>query len=139
MNKFKESVSISFNTTSSPTGLGMAVIFCSVCIGSLIGIQLDQYLEIACVVRGSCYGNEGLIFTVSLIHPLVMKLFFSAIILALLSLPLVFSVPFEKLRSIEILSYSALHQIKALGSALLLTAFILLLASLPIMVFFINV
>lgn len=139
MAEIKESISILSNATSSHTGLGAAVIFCSVCIGSLIGIQLDLYLEIACVVRGSCYGNEGLIFTLSLIHPLVMKLFFSALILALLSLPLVFAIPFEKLRSIGILSYSALYQIKVLGSALILTSFILLFLSLPIMVFFINV
>ncbi|PCJ16986.1 MAG: hypothetical protein COB04_09660 [Gammaproteobacteria bacterium] len=127
------------NAVSSNTALGAAVIFCAFSLGSFLGLQLNLYLEVACAARGACYGNDGMIFTLSLIHPLVINLFFSSIMLAALSIPLIISIPFSQLRSAHLIDYTKLYEIKVLGAILLLNAALLLLLSFPLMIFFIGV
>lgn len=115
------------------------LIFASLCIGSFIGLQLDQYLDIACVVRGTCYGEEGIIYSASLIHPMVFKLLFSSLVLMAIALSLKVLTPFEMLKSTGIFSELNIAHIKKLASVLFASGGFFLLLSLPLMVYTLSV
>jgi len=115
------------------------LIFVSICIGSFIGLQLDQYLDIACVVRGTCYGDEGMIYSASLIHPMVFKLLFSSLVLMAMALSIKAFTPFEMLRSTGLFSELNIAHIKKLASILFASGGLFLLLSLPLMVYSLSV
>ncbi len=114
-------------------------IFASLCIGSFIGLQLDQYLDIACVVRGTCYGDEGMIYSASLIHPMVFKLLFSSLVLMAMALSIKAFTPFEMLRSTGLFSELNIAHIKKSASVLFASGGLFLLLSLPLMVYTLSV
>lgn len=128
-----------FDGVSQHIALCATVFFSSACLGSFIGLQLDLYLDVACAVRGSCYGNEGIIFYTSLVHPLVLKLFFSSAVLMLLSTFLILSKPFKDMQLAGLFSENAVHQIKNLGVILLMVGGGLLALSVLFMAYFIRV
>lgn len=115
------------------------LVFAALCIGSFIGLQLDQYLDIACVVRGTCYGDEGLIYSASLIHPMVFKLLFSSLVLMVMTLLLKVFTPFEMLQSTGLFSELNISHIKKSASILFALGGFFLLLSLPLMVYSLSV
>jgi hypothetical protein len=115
------------------------LVFSSLCIGSFIGLQLDQYLNFACLVRGTCYGDEGFIYSASLIHPMVFKLLFSSLVMMALALSLKIFTPFEALKSTGFVSEQNTTDIKKLGTILFALGGFFLLLSLPLMVYSISV
>ncbi|MBL4607098.1 MAG: hypothetical protein JKY01_04640 [Pseudomonadales bacterium] len=119
--------------------LAATLLFSSLCIGSFIGLQLDQYLDIACVVRGTCYGDDGIILSASLIHPMVFKMFFSSVVMIILALLLKVFTPFESLKQAGIISVSSATNIKKVGTGLIVAGAVFLLLSMPLMVYSLSV
>ena len=134
MNSYANTVELYSSALSEQRRLMIFTLFASLCIGGFIGLQLDQYLDIMCVERGTCYGmDEGFVFNASLIHPMVIKLFLSSIILIAASAAIKSLVPFSSLKSVGIISENDIDQIKQLYTVLLFTGSIFLLLSLPLM------
>ena len=115
------------------------LIFSSLCIGSFIGLQLDQYIDIACAVRGTCYGDEGLIHSASLVHPMIFKLLFSSMVVMIFALLLKTATPFEKLKSTGFYSENNVTQLKNLGTVLFILGGIFLMLCLPLMVYSMSI
>lgn len=114
--------------------LGILIVVSSLAIGSFIGLQLSDYLSIVCALRGTCYGEEsGFVYYASLIHPLLIKLGFSAALLVLFSLLLKMFIPFQALKTIGLMADKTETQFRLLTSATLLLGLGALLLLLPLM------
>ena len=114
--------------------LTLAVLFSALCMGGLIGLQLDHFLEIKCAVRGTCYGDDSFAYNASLIHPLVIKLFLSSIALMGVSLLLKSGLLFDSLKTAGVMSEADVVHVKKMASALLNLGGIFLLLSIPLIV-----
>ena len=122
------------NVLSGKLTLTMTVLFLALCVGGLIGLQLDHFLEIKCAVRGTCYGDTGFAYNVSLIHPLVLKLFLSSAALMAVSLLLKSGLLFDSLKIAGVMSEEDGVHVKKMASALLSLGGIFLLLSIPLIV-----
>ena len=114
--------------------LTLAVLFSALCMGGLIGLQLDHFLEIKCAVRGTCYGNDSFAYNASLIHPMVIKLFLSSIALMGVSLLLKSGLLFSSLKTAGVMSEADVVHVKKIASVLLSLGGVFLLLSIPLIV-----
>lgn len=128
------SLSLYSEAMSQQRIVGVLMLVLSLAIGSFIGLQLSEYLAIMCAVRGTCYGEEsGFVYYASLVHPLLIKLSFSAVFLMLLSRALKRFTPFQALESIGLIADKAKIQIQLLANMVLLFGATSLVFLLPLM------
>ena len=110
-------LSQSFNTN-----FAMMLVFTSLSIGSLIGLQLQSYIEVMCVLRGECYGQAAWIHVASLIHPLNTCLFFSAVILMIFSVSSVRIFPLSSVQSAGLMLKTSAQTLKRTAALMLSTS-----------------
>lgn len=139
MNTYNNSLSAYSTAIAQHKPLGIMTVVASLSIGGYIGLQLDQFLNIACAVRGTCYGEEGFIYSASLIHPMVFKLFFSALAMMTFSILIAKALPFDSMKTADLLDETGALNIKRLGSALFLIGGVFLLLSMPLMIYSLSV
>ena len=114
-------LSQSFNTN-----FAIVLVFTSLSIGSLIGLQLQSYIEVMCVLRGECYGQAAWIHVASLIHPLNTCLFFSAITLMIFSVSSVRIFPLDSVQSAGLMLKTSIQTLRNTASLLLSTSAVLI-------------
>ena len=121
------------SATSDQSKLMIFSLFASLCIGSFIGHQFEQFLDVMCAMRGTCYGNDhGFIYNSSLIHPIAIKLFLSSLVLILASATIKLSMPFSALKAAGIISEKDVLQIGKLYTVLIFTGITFLTFSLAL-------
>lgn len=136
MNTYENRISTYSSAVSEQRKLMLYTVFASLCIGGFIGHQLQQFLEIMCAVRGTCYGNEeGFIYQTSLIHPIAIKLFTASIVLMSASVLMKLLMPVSALKIAGIMSSKDLLEVEKLYTVLFFTGSIFLIISLPLMFF----
>ncbi|HEX4974578.1 MAG TPA: hypothetical protein VFV48_01715 [Pseudomonadales bacterium] len=113
--------------------MGVLIFVSSLSIGSFLGLQLSNYIEIMCATRGTCYGEEsGFVYYASLIHPLLIKLCFSAVLLMLFSHFLKTLVPFHMLKAVGLIADKTEKQFRLLTRVTLLFGLCALVFLLPL-------
>lgn len=133
MSSYESTIGMYSSAVSEQPRIAMFTIFLSVCIGSFVGLQILQYVDIMCAVRGTCYGNEGFVHSASLMHPLAISLFFSSIVLIVASWAVKSLAPFSSLIEVGLISESTVNQIKHTETVLLFLGGVFLLFSLSAM------
>jgi hypothetical protein len=59
--------------TTSVSSVNILVVLAAIAVASFIGLQLQQYLNIVCIMRGECYGRTDWVYLLTLIPiPLIM-------------------------------------------------------------------
>lgn len=135
MSSFSNPVAEYSKTFTSQSAFAVTIIFLSICVGGLFGVQLDYFLEIKCAVRGTCYGDQDLVHHISPIHPGVVKLFLSSLALMGISSLVKSGLFFKLFKSADLLTDSASKGLKNLGKNLFVLGGIFVLMSFPLMTF----
>ena len=113
--------------------------FTSLCIGSFIGLQLQSYIDVMCVMRGECYGRMDWIHVVSLIHPVVLCLFFSAAVLMIFSVSSARIFPLNSIQSVGFMHNTSAQALKKTSLLMLSASIALIITTLLIGAWFSTV
>ncbi|MBV1873001.1 MAG: hypothetical protein KUG83_10685 [Gammaproteobacteria bacterium] len=133
MSSYESTIGMYSSAVSEQSRIAIFTVFFSMCIGSFVGLQILQYVDIMCAVRGTCYGNEGFAHNASLMHPLAISLFFSSVVLIATAWAVKSLAPFRSLIEVSLISESTVNQIKQAETVLLFVGGVFLLFSLSAM------
>ncbi len=104
----------------SRSQVAVPLVLVAAVIATFIGLQLQQYLQVACIVRGECYGRDDWLYLVSLISVPVTTLMMASGLLLVFSLLAPFLFPLRFLQAQELFTEVGQQSVSATAKLLAL-------------------
>lgn len=139
MNTYQYENDAAIHGESFNSNFAVILAFTSLCIGSFIGLQLQSYIDVMCVMRGECYGRMDWIHVVSLIHPVILCLFFSAAVLMIFSISSPRVLPLNSIQSVGFMRTTSAQTLKKTSLLMLSVSIAFIILSLLIGAWFSTV
>lgn len=113
---------------SANHSLALSVILAAAILGGFFGLQLHQYLDVACNMRGECYGRTDWVYVASLIPIHVITVGMVSAWLLLFSLFVLFAFPLEFVQKLSLLKNADRSVVRRTAALLFFTAVATLVA-----------